>query len=161
MKTTITDTDKGWKALQEYLKAQAPEGPHVKVGVLGASATAAHASSKLTNVEIAGIHEFGRGKVPERSFIRSAFDSNKPKYENAMRKLADKVLTQQMTPRVAMGVLGQMIQSDVQKRFEDGIPPPLKDSTITRRFAMGYKSTKPLIVTSQLKNSITYETVDV
>ncbi len=152
----VRDKDRGWKKLGSMLKRQAHRGPHVKVGVLGPDAEAAHADDNLTVVEVASFHEFGRGNNPERSFIRSTFDGNRKAYATMMRKLADKVITGKMQPKMALGVVGMKVQSDIQKRIETGIAPPLKAATIARK-----RSTKPLIDTGQLKNSVTYQVGDV
>lgn len=58
MAMKITDTDKGWKALRDRLKA-AQGKPHVVVGVFGAKAAEPHVGSDKTVAEIAAVHEFG------------------------------------------------------------------------------------------------------
>jgi len=152
----VRDIDRGWKKHGLTLRRQALGGPHVLVGVQGPEATAAHAESELTVAEVASYHEFGRGNNPERSFIRETFDIKRLEMGMALRPLASQVVAGKMTARRALEIIGMKAQSDIQGRIEEGIDPPLKESTIKRK-----KSSKPLIDTGQLKNSITYEVRDV
>jgi hypothetical protein len=59
-----------------------------------------------------------------------------------------------------MEALGQLIQSDIQRTIEMGVPPPLAEKTLEMRRARGMDSTKPLIATGQMKNSVTYLVVE-
>jgi len=154
--TEIRDRDRGWKKLGRMLKKQSFRRPHVNVGVLGPEATAAHAHGELTVVEVASFHEFGRGNNPERSFIRATVDGNSSKYVQLVRKLAADVVAGRITEKRALEVIGQRVESDIKTRIEDGIPPPLAEVTIARK-----GSSKQLIDTSQMKNSVTYITGDV
>jgi hypothetical protein len=57
--------------------------------------------------------------------------------------------------KVGLEAVGQLVKSDMQGRIERNSPPfkELADETIKRK-----GSSKPLIDTSQMKNSITYAT---
>lgn len=151
----IIDKDKGWNKLSKLLKRTAWRHPHAKVGIMGPEATAAHAHSELTNVEVAAMNEFGEG-VPERSFIRETFDMHRGDYYTIMRRLATQVVTNKMDNRFALEVVGQKMESDIKRRIELGVPPPNAPSTIKRK-----GSSKTLINTGQLKNSITHTVGDV
>lgn len=149
---TIIDKDKGWKKIQKILRSS--NQPHVKVGIMGADATAAHAHTELTNVEVGSFHEFGIG-VPQRSFIRDTFDYNRDRYYRALKAMAQRVVAGKYSLKVGMEAVGQLAESDFIGRIETNNPPftPLADSTIRRK-----GSSKPLIDTGQLKNSITHAT---
>jgi hypothetical protein len=152
----VADIDKGWKKLGAMLKKSPASDPHVKVGIMGAEATASYAHSELTNVEVASFNEYGLGNVPERSFIRDTFDAQRGDYQLIIRRLAARVIAGQMTRRYALQVVGQKVESDIKRRIEMGIPPPNAPETIKRK-----GSSKTLIDTGQMKNSITYAVVGV
>lgn len=92
-------------------------------------------------------------KIPERSFIRSAFDKNVRKYQRACLREAKKALLLKQTPEQAIGRVGEIAKADIIRGINRGISPPLKAATIRRK-----GSSKPLIDTGQLKQSIRVET---
>jgi len=151
----VIDKDKGWNRLGRLLKRAPINQPHAVVGIMGAEATASHANSELTNVEVAAFNEFGLG-VPERSFIRETFDMYRGEYKTIMRRLAEQIVAGQIDQRFALEVIGQKMESDIKRRIEKGIPPPNAPSTIKQN-----GSSKTLINTSQMKNSITHAVVGV
>ena len=106
-------------------------------------------------VEVATRHEFGDGSIPQRSFLRSTVSENETGYRDVMAGLAKRVVNQKDTPEQAMGKLGQTVVSDVQKKIAEGIQPELSPETIQRK-----KSSKPLIDTGHLRQSITWEIND-
>lgn len=152
----VTVRDGVWKKL--LAKAHELDKSYVKVGVLASKGGgAAHGEDNISLIEIAAIHEFGNGHVPERSFIRSTFYVRRVNALATMvAKLAKAIVTEGMTPKKALSLLGQWAASEVKETItEIDIPPPLADSTI-----MAKGSSKPLVDTGQLKNSITYEVVE-
>lgn len=151
MAASVTDTDRGYKALVRSLRSSG--GTIVgKAGIIGVKAAAEHATDgpePLTNAELALIHEFGIG-VPERSFIRAAFDKNHPKYDENMVKLVRAIYDGKITIERAVGLLGMQIASDIRNYIRDsGELLPNAPSTIARK-----GSSKPLIDSAQLVNSI-------
>lgn len=171
MSGQIIDRDRGWKRIKRELgrtKSQA----HVVIGVLAKNSHRDDIAflgrlleflglgREFTNPQIAAVHEFGSfdGKIPERSFLRSTVDDNKARYLELVKRLLDQVLLGTLTLRQSFGLLGAEIKSDVQARINRGIAPPLKESTIdARERRFGRRSSKPLIATGQLKQSIDYE----
>lgn len=133
----------------------------VRVGVLeskgGNEMHNTDGGDPLTLVEIATIHEFGTEHVPERSFIRSTFLVKKVDELAAMQvKLARAIVMDGMDPMKALNILGAWGAAQVKNTItEDDVPPPLAASTIARK-----GSTKPLVDTGLLKNSISYEVVE-
>ncbi|ETS31164.1 hypothetical protein PTE_03118 [Photorhabdus khanii NC19] len=90
--------------------------------------------------------------IPERSFLRSTFNENKGKYANKLAKSIKSELKNNGDPQQALEKLGEIVARDVKRKIQAGIDPPLSQATIKRK-----KSSKPLIETGQLLQSITYE----
>lgn len=162
---TIDVTEKRTKWDELIARAHGLARGHVRVGVLlskggekpheGKGKNADH----ITLVELAAIHEFGSpaAGIPERSFIRSTFYVRRVEALRSMcARLAKAVVTDGLDPKRALGMLGAWAASQVKETItEIDIPPPLADSTVQAK-----GSSKPLVDTGQLKNSITYEVVD-
>lgn len=157
MTAKIIDIDRGYRGFFTRAIATANQKLVTTVGVQGAKADEDHGG--ITNARLAGVHEFGaiikitRGEIaiPERSFIRATIDK-KDLYKNEIRALATKVLQGAFDAGTALRVLGEKISSDIKATIEHGIDPPNAASTIARK-----GSSKPLIDTGELKNSITYD----
>lgn len=99
---------------------------------------------------IAAIHEFGLGGMPQRSFLRSAFDENKP----MINKMGDHIVNSAIkgiSTETALGQLGNDVQGMVKKKIVDGPFVPNSPATIKRK-----KSSQPLIDTGHLRQSIRY-----
>lgn len=105
--------------------------------------------------EVAFFNEFGTEHIPERSFLRSTVDENSRKYTELYRKLMGSVYDGKTTIKKAMGVLGEKARADVRAKIRSNVPPPNAPATIARK-----KSTKTLVDTGQLRQSITYEVRD-
>ena len=164
----IRDQDRGAK---ELLGRLADAGKlELRVGIQGKKAAevvarvrgegfsleraAGAASSGPTVVEIAAFHEFGRGRVPERSFLRSTVDTKRRKLEDLERRLARRLLEGTITERKGLGLIGAWLAAQIQSTIQRGIAPRLKDSTLERK---GPGKTTPLIDTGRLVQSITWK----
>lgn len=129
-----------------------------KKGLAEPAAPAPASGPSATIVEIGAIHEFGAGRIPERSFLRSTFDAQRKKYQKFMtnglrREVVEVAKTGQTGPEnLTLKRLGLVVEGDVKKRIAEGIAPPLSPVTIGRK-----KSSKPLIDTGQLRASIASE----
>lgn len=99
---------------------------------------------------IAAIHEFGLGDMPQRSFLRSAYDENKPTIEKMVDNIATGAI-KGMSVGTALNQLGNEVQGMVQRKIVDGPFTPNAPSTIKRK-----KSSRPLIDTGHLRQSIRY-----
>jgi hypothetical protein len=167
----VRSFDRGWDSLKKAMLLEKHGASYVKVGVLGGaknertpantvrqSDNTVHTGRDFTNVELAVIHEYGApaAGIPERSFLRSTFFGGRPTYIAMLRVLLKKVYEQKMELKRALGLVGSKIAGDVKRRITQGagIPPPLKSATIARK-----GSSRPLVDTGQLKNSITWEVV--
>lgn len=99
---------------------------------------------------IAAVHEFGLGSMPQRSFLRSAYDENKPTIDAMVDNIANGAV-QGMSVGTALNQLGNVVQGMVQKKIVDGPFKPNAPATIKRK-----KSSRPLIDTGHLRQSIRY-----
>jgi hypothetical protein len=135
------------------------DGKAVAVGIQGPEAGAIeHEESDLSNVELGVIHEFGAPAVgiPERSFIRAPFDASVRELTALMGKAARVVYdVRTASEDRVLGLVGEKVVSIFQNAMNRGIPPELKPATVARK-----GSSKPLIDTAQLKQSITWKIVD-
>lgn len=133
--------------------------------------------SGLTNAALAYIHDNGAPEesIPPRPFMRPGIESIKPEIQRRMAKMAkaavtsnEDVMAQQAT------ALGLRAKLAIQNQINEGIPPPLADSTLRRRASKGREGAKeelkrrregeapgtelakPLIDSAQMRNSINY-----
>ncbi|MHB8735968.1 MAG: hypothetical protein ACYC6M_11775 [Terriglobales bacterium] len=134
----------------------------VLVGILGDTAknqrsvkTARGKGEALTNVQVGAVHEFGAPSrhIPQRSFLRATVDASHEPCERMLRRAAGEVIDGH-TVTQAMERVGLQVQGLVQRRIAQGIPPPNDPKTIKRK-----GSSKPLIDTGQLRQSITFRVV--
>lgn len=127
---------------------QKKKGTHAKYG------------GKLTLIEIAAVHEFGAllrdklgkvvGEIPQRSFLRGWFDANQDRIQAEFVRRLD--ANGPANWQRALDQLALWIEAELKRNIRrGGTPPfePLADETKRRK-----RSTKPLIDTSQLVNSI-------
>lgn len=143
----VIDNDKGWKKIaQAVLRSK---DVIANVGVQN-SPSPRDGGSSVSNLDLAIIHEFGTDTVPERSFIRSSFDEHRPEYSRMLNRGGKQILDGKLDAETVVGVIGEKCLSDVKRKIDDGIPPPNRPSTIAKK-----GSSKPLIDTAQLKNSLT------
>lgn len=99
---------------------------------------------------IAAIHEFGLGDMPQRSFLRSAYDENLPMIDKMIQRVANGAVFGLGT-NAALNQLGNVVQGMVQRKIVDGPFVPNSSATIKHK-----KSSKPLIDTGHLRQSIRY-----
>ena len=138
-------------------KLAAAEGVTVKVGVLaGKGGSRKHTDSNFSLIEIAAVHEFGAPKanIPERSFIRRTFLMKRGETNKHLERLVNAIVKKDLPIATAFGALGTWAAAEVKKTMTVGphIPPPLKPRTVAAK-----GSSRPLIDTGQLANSINWE----
>ena len=94
----------------------------------------------------------GQIRIPERSFIRAGYDTNKNKIKKDTEKLIRKVVAMELNPSVAAELLGDITKGYIQE-FAIGISdPPNAESTIKAK-----GSSNPLVDTGQMIGSIDYK----
>ncbi|KKM68182.1 hypothetical protein LCGC14_1463370, partial [marine sediment metagenome] len=123
------------------------------IGIQDSAAAGDH--DGITNANLAAVHEFGAPSVgiPSRSFMRAPFDANLDKYTRFMSERAHDL---RRSFRIILGQTAQLVKSDMIRAIDDGLVPPLRPATVERK-----GSSKPLIDTGQLKQSITTKVEDV
>lgn len=101
----------------------------------------------------AAVNEFGsnNGEIPERPFMRSAFDANQNKYEGLMKKAASRALSG-ADPIKAMFSVGNEIRNDIIRSIVSWSDPPNADSTVATK-----KVNNPLVNTGQMQRALNVE----
>lgn len=106
--------------------------------------------NSITMSGLAAIHELGLG-VPKRAFIEPALRQNRDKYIKYAGKQITPIIRRRQSFNSAWQGLGVMAVADIQKYMVTATFTPLAPSTIARK-----GSSKPLIDTGQMRQSITY-----
>ena len=151
---TTKDIDRGYDQAYKNMMDMAKK-PYVKIGILTAKKhkpkNGSSKKSPLTIAEVATYNEFGTRTIPERSFLRSTADENKNKWPKKFEPLQNKMITGQIKVKKALELAGLAIEADIRRVIQQTHPkwPPLALSTIKNK-----KSSRPLIDTDQLINSI-------
>lgn len=101
---------------------------------------------------LARLHEFGTRKIPKRAFIKPAITQNRQNYANLVQSQIGRVLQGQMTVQSLWQLLGTRAVADIQQYMRNATFTPLNPATIKRK-----GSSKPLIDTGQLRQSVTYQ----
>ncbi|QHJ84130.1 MAG: hypothetical protein [Bacteriophage sp.] len=139
---------KGLQKLETFLKDM--QGHKLYVGVTKSSNS--RPKDGASNALIAYVHEFGIG-VPERSFLRSTVLEQGQKYLAIQRdNIIPAIKGGAMTADEAYRRLGIVASNDVKLKITNGPFTALDQKTIDRK-----GSSKPLIDTGELRQSITYE----
>lgn len=91
-------------------------------------------------------------QIPERSFIRSAFDENQKEIENMAKGVANKVAGMELSPKQGMHLIGQDMEKKIKQKLKKGPFEANAPATVKRK-----GSSRPLIDTGRLRNSIRYK----
>lgn len=178
--TTVKAIDHGLMAFRKKLELLSLRKSYVKAGIMGGQHAAeklAHATDKkrdrfgrytkpivertgsLSNAQLASIHEFGLSTAPARPFVRPPFMANKAAYLEILRSAYAQAMLSNNSDmfRRALALVGQKMAADIKGYVTSGpgVPPPLAASTIKAK-----GSTRPLVDTGQMINSVTYEVVE-
>lgn len=128
-------------------------GPRrVKVGFPAGSA----------NVDKAVYNEFGTrggasgggwgGPIPERPFMRNTMRNKKNSYRDQLRRAAKMIVEGKISLQVVMSRLGIQAQNDIRDEITSLTSPPNSPVTIALK-----GSSKPLIDTGEMRQSVTYK----
>lgn len=142
------------KDLEAYRLELEDAFAQVRVGILPREAEQPHPNSGLTIGEIAAIHEFGLGHVPERSFVRDFVDEQEDAIKFLMSSLVSQYAEGKLTMPQACAKLGEFLAEGMKARMDEGIAPALLDATIRRKES---GSSVPLEDTRTLRDAISYE----
>lgn len=160
MGVKITDKyTREWTQMAANIKLM-KANPVVKVGVLDGSGAHRPKSNfgshieGLTVAKVGTFHEFGTPTIPRRSFLRGTVDERKDEIVQKMADSLEKLTVGTSSPSLELGRIGAWLAGQVKKFISAGIDPALAPSTIEAK-----GSSKPLIDTGQLRQSITHEVV--
>lgn len=127
----------------------------VIVGVLSGTGEHVNSDHGQTVAEIAWWNEFGTKRNPARPFLRPAIRENKLAISRLIKKLYKLVIENKIEPRRAEKLLALKVQTLIQKKITTLQSPPNAPMTVERK-----GSSSPLIDTGQLRQSISWDTVD-
>lgn len=147
VKVSIKDIDRGFKKFAKATKNLEKDRPFVKAGILERAGK--HEDSELSVAAVATFHEFGTERIPERSFFRSMQEQQRANITKFILDLKDGVV---LKTDQALGLLGIFLVDLLKKQVDKTNQPPLSPRTISDK-----GSSKPLIDTGQMRNSIQYE----
>lgn len=158
----VEDKDLGLNRIIRTLNKDL-DGVVVKVGVQAKEKAARRGKGgSIRNTDqplavIAAVHEFGLGGMPQRSFLRSAYDENKPTIDAMVDNIANGAV-QGMSVGTALNQLGNDVQGMVQRKIVDGPFKPNSPAVYKRKkkYSSNNEEPKPLIDTGHLRQSIRY-----
>lgn len=103
---------------------------------------------------VAAVNEFGNpaNNQPPRPFFRNAISAHEKEWQDAAEKLAKG----DADTADVLSTLGEVIANDIRESIRKLDAPPLSPVTVARK---GFS--KPLIDTSNMLNSISYEVGDI
>lgn len=134
---------------QELTLMQKFANASVKIGIQ--SDAGQHKESEADVVDIAIWNEFGTEKTPSRPFIRQCFADHQGLVEQHLQRIVLSV-TKGSDLRLELARLGQWYEGKQKQTLRNYPWKANRKSTIRRK-----KSSKPLIDTGQLVNSIRYQ----
>lgn len=123
---SVKDTDLGLKKF--IAEMQSARSVEVVVGILEGTMNEGQSVA-----EYAAHNEFGTDKIPERSFMRSAFDENKHGISVVMGQQFAKVKRGEKTVVAALNHLGMYHQAQIQKKIGSNIQPANSPVTIAKK----------------------------
>lgn len=97
--------------------------------------------------QVASQNEFGTHSIPPRPFFRNAIAKNSQKWMKFFKKNA-----KEQPPYKAMGMLGEMIRSDIVQSINQTNTPPNSPLTIKQK-----GSSKPLVDTGKMRASVSFQ----
>lgn len=91
--------------------------------------------------------------IPARPFFRAAIDTNRDKVRDFQDRLSMDVMVGALKPKQALESLGLFMEDKIKKSLTTGAWAPNAKSTRDRK-----GSSRPLIDTGQMRNSVTFTT---
>ncbi|NNB91477.1 hypothetical protein [Corallococcus exiguus] len=137
-------TGKGLAVLKSNLRQLRDGAIHVRTGFLGHERDRPEGDA-LTMPELAATHEFGAPEVgiPERPFVRPAFDKHREDYARLLEKAVVAMLDGRVSLQQGLGLAGARMANDIKNFVTQGaeVPPPNAPSTLARKEAKGRMTT--------------------
>lgn len=154
MSATLYDRDLGYhRVLDGLVRAQGTVtlvGIHEEEGAEEHPSDTAFVGPNLATIAVS--NEFGGGRVPERSFMRSTVDQHRERYADELQTAAEQVVDGQGDLRTGVALLGAIVEGDIKATITDLRDPPNAPITIERK-----GSSNPLIDTGYLRAAIRHE----
>jgi phage gpG-like protein len=154
----IRDTDRGLQAIRKEMKQLGHLG--VKAGIVEGSGN----QDGVSVAEYAAYNEYGvkakpgsdkEWKIPPRSFIGGFVENKDSEIKTTQELLVKLVASGKMDAETAVRRLGQFAQDGIKSYIMTGTFEPNREETKRRKKG----SSKPLIDTGTMRNSIRYEVV--
>lgn len=149
----VKDIDHGLKRISRAMRGFI--GASTKVGLPAGANVSDGPSKNMSELATVGaVHEFGapNKNIPERSWLRSAYDQNKVALDQVKEREFSAVLDGTRTAAVAIGRVGEWFTSKVKEKIRTGPFAKLKAATLERK----YPKELPLIDTGQMIQSVTH-----
>jgi hypothetical protein len=156
--TSITDKDLGLKDIRKNIAALSKMA--IKAGIVESEGTKKRrkgggSTDAPTIAQYATWNEYGvEGRIPKRPFIRGWTDNKAENIKATEDKIFKKVCEGRWTAEDAIMRLGEFAQDGIKSYIRTGSFTPNADRTIKIK-----KSSKPLIDTGTMRNSVRYEAV--
>lgn len=153
VRATVQETGDGLARLRK-VEADLRRDAFVKVGVIDEGEGAADRGG-ITNAELAAIHEFGTadGRIPARPFVTLTVDGKREEIKDTARALVLRMVEGKLDLARALGLLGAKVAADMKATIKQGDQlAPNAPSTVA-----GKGSSRPLVDTGQMVNSITWK----
>lgn len=145
--------DKGWNRIKKELEDI--DNAYVKVGVLSDAGSYAETEGKSVNLaDVATFNEFGTSSIPARPFMAQTFENNRNMVSATIAVMKDQIFAGESSVSRALNKLGTWYKGLTQKIFREGDFQENAPATIRLK-----GSSKPLIDTGRLRQSIDYEVV--
>jgi hypothetical protein len=142
----------------------------VNIGILEGSTYASDAEPKKvmpTVPQVAYWHEFGRGRNPERSFLRRGLAEHGAEWNDSIQSLFKSRMEQALrdprnTVRGILQVVGQIAVDDVKGYINNSMLAPLTAARVKQKIRRGQSSNAsiPLAFTGALVEAIKSEVKD-
>lgn len=152
--TVTSDFTEDFNAIIKKFKQDA-----VLVGIPESDA-AREADAPINNPTLLAINEFGSpvNNIPPRPVMAIGIKNAQPEIVAQFKAGAQQALSKGFAAlSVAYNRIGIIASNSVKKAInsQEGIDPP-SEATLAARESKGFKGTKALIVTGQMRNAITY-----
>jgi len=154
----VRDIDRGWINIVRDLKRMG--GSYTKVGLQQGEQHKDPESGEMSDLVIIGaVHEFGTRRIPQRSWLRTAFDENISAINRVKAKVFKQVIDGNISPVAGLRLVGEFFESKVKANIVKIKTPPNAESTQrakarkVRRRAVTHIN-NPLIDTGQMLQSV-------
>lgn len=144
MASYTRDTDLGMKRILKEL--QDAIDTEIVIGVQEGSM-----NGKDDIAVYAMANEFGDDKIPERSFMRSAWDESLVAIRAKLDANIEMMKIGKYTLFQALSLVGLFVETKIKEKISSNIPPPNAEVTIKRK-----KSDRTLIDTGAMRQAIRY-----